>query len=142
MYAASLLPYIDRIVLLEEGSVLDTGSYEDIKTRRPDMFKWDEHETNLNSDSTIEESLAGTEAEPEGSRSTTAGRHGQISSSDRGGFNRQKGNWSVYAYYGKKAGKLSLFLWVLSTLIGAISNSYSSKSMLQCPSLMIQPLSK
>jgi hypothetical protein len=124
---------VDSIVLLEEGSISDTGSYEYIKARRPDMFKWNEHKPDFDSDQANEESSADPEVEPQGSHSTTPERQGQISCSNRVEFSRQKGSWSVYAYYGKKASKLSLFLWALSTLVGAISNSYSSKSMLSVP---------
>lgn len=124
---------MDSVVLLEEGSISDTGSYEHIKARKPDMFRWNEHTTDTNDDRTKEESSAGHEAEPQGSNSTTSQQQGQIGGSDRAGFSRQKGSWSVYSYYGKKAGKLSLFLWAISTLIGAISNSYSSKHMPSVP---------
>jgi hypothetical protein len=43
---------------------------------------------------------------------------------------RQRGSWSVYIYYGKSAGLLRIILWALSTLVGAVANSYSSKSAL------------
>ncbi|KAG8415785.1 hypothetical protein J3458_009605 [Metarhizium acridum] len=122
---SSLLPYMDSIVLLQDGFVLDTGSYGHIKARRPDMLKWDGHKTDFNSDLADEDGSAGPEVEPKGLKSTAPGRQGQIGSPNSG-FSRQKRNWSVYAYYGKKAGKLSLFLWALSTLVGAISNSYST----------------
>ncbi|UKZ80163.1 hypothetical protein TrVFT333_007920 [Trichoderma virens FT-333] len=72
-----------------------------------------------------EEISARPEVESQGSNSTAPRRQGLISSSNRDEFSRQKGSWSVYAYYGEKAGKLSLLVWALSTLIGAISNSYS-----------------
>ncbi|KAL6828791.1 P-loop containing nucleoside triphosphate hydrolase protein [Trichoderma sp. SZMC 28015] len=123
---SSLLPYMDSVVLLEEGSISDTGSYEHIKARKPDMFRWGEHTTDSNYDQAKEESSAGHEMEPQGSNSTASQPQGQIGGSDRDEFSRQKGSWSVYSYYSKKAGKLSLFLWAISTLIGAISNSYST----------------
>ncbi|KAL7941244.1 P-loop containing nucleoside triphosphate hydrolase protein [Trichoderma barbatum] len=123
---SSLLPFMDSIVVLEEGTVLDTGSYEHIKERRPNMFKWDGHKTDFDSDLANEGSSASPVGEPKGSTCTASRGQGQMSSSNEGGFLRQEGNWSVYAYYGKKAGNLSLFLWALSTLIGAISNSYST----------------
>lgn len=40
---------------------------------------------------------------------------------------RQAGNWSVYAYYSKSAGVMSLLFWALFTLTGAVSASYSSE---------------
>ncbi|UKZ54381.1 hypothetical protein TrVGV298_008189 [Trichoderma virens] len=123
---SSLLPYMDSIILLEEGSISNTGSYEHFKTRRPDMFKWDGHKTDFNADQVNEEISARPEVESQGSNSTAPRRQGLISSSNRDEFSRQKGSWSVYAYYGEKAGKLSLLVWALSTLIGAISNSYST----------------
>lgn len=124
---------MDSVVLLEEGSISDTGSYEHIKARKPDIFKWDEHKTDSNHDRVKEESSAGPGVESRSFNSSAPERQGQISSSNRARSSRQKGSWSVYSYYGKKAGKLSLFLWAISTLIGAISNSYSSKHMPSVP---------
>jgi hypothetical protein len=83
--------------------------------------KWSDNEkAKSNSDPVEDENSAGLPVQ-----------QNQIAAGEKkAGFSRQKGNWSVYAYYGKKTGKLSLLVWALSTLIGGISNAYSSESIL------------
>ncbi|KAK4067234.1 uncharacterized protein Triagg1_7677 [Trichoderma aggressivum f. europaeum] len=123
---SNLFPYMDNVVLLHKGSISDTGSYKRIKARNPDMFKLDDHKPDFNYDRVKEEGSAGPRVESQGSNSTAPEQRGQISSSNGAGFSRQKGSWSVYSYYGEKVGKLFLFSWAISTLIGAISDSSSS----------------
>jgi hypothetical protein len=124
---------VDNIILVENGFVTDTGSLEQIRLRRPDMFKWSgDDKAKSDSDPVEDENSAGLQvAGPRDLKSVPPVQQNQIASGEKkAGFSRQKGNWSVYVYYGKKTGKLSLLVWALSTLIGGISNAYSSESIL------------
>ncbi|KAK1752303.1 canalicular multispecific organic anion transporter 1 [Echria macrotheca] len=125
-----VLPQVDTVVLLNEGRLLDHGSYQEICERRPELIKLQQEEADQyesRGDSSVKaKNLPKMETVQSTVKNSPEGEQDEEPERAVGDASRQKGNWSVYAYYAKKAGKVSIFLWVLSTVIGAVANAYSS----------------
>lgn len=122
-----LLPHMDMIVALNDGRLLDSGSYKEIRERRPEILKMEDDDFYRSyRDPGEEPSPLDLEIAPNIAKPAAQIKSNQVSDSSSLTLRRQKGNWGVYVYYAKKAGRLSIFLWALSTLVGAVSNAYSS----------------
>jgi ABC-type bacteriocin/lantibiotic exporter with double-glycine peptidase domain len=119
-----LLPYMDAIVVLDDGKLVASGSHEEIREQRPEIFST-KGEHHLDPPEPLDIDVDGEDTSPLGVGA--AQRAAQVGKREMGGSRRQKGSWHVYLYYANKAGKLSVFLWGFSTLGGAVSSAYSSE---------------
>jgi len=108
---------MDRIVVLGGGKVVETGSYEDILVRSADLVA--EAEATLpvgdGNDSETDEKM---------SRDTPADASVVIADAEETAqqtdLTRQNGSWSVYKYYTRSAGVLTVFCWMFFTVMGAV----------------------
>jgi ATP-binding cassette subfamily C (CFTR/MRP) protein 1 len=118
-----LLPYMDTIVVLNSGTIVDVGTYSGLQqsgslvghTERV-LDTDDEESSGKNGGierSTPEEELSAPVANP--------------LPTEQGPFARRNGSWSVYGYYYRSAGVITVFLWALSTLVGAVSMNVMRK---------------
>ncbi|KAI1406922.1 P-loop containing nucleoside triphosphate hydrolase protein [Hypoxylon sp. FL1857] len=122
-----MMVHMDKIIALDDGELVDLGSYEEMKTRRPELLKREEKESYESHHSSGDEpTTLSLEAPQSTAKKAVAVRTAVSSDSSQADARRQQGAWSVYLYYGKKVGKLSLFLWASFTLIGAVSAAYST----------------
>lgn len=111
-------------MVLEKGQVVDHGSYDEIILRTPDLI---EEEVSPASDITF------VDAQPNFDEQTHPdNENASLLSEERVQEEvlswKQDGSWSVYSYYYKSAGTLSIFLWALCTIISAVSTNYARKS--------------
>ena len=116
---------MDTIVTLDSGRLVAHGSYGATKQEASHVLKrlLQPGQSDDVSQNNVEIRLV---SEPIIERRQNATTSTSILRDDH----RQRGNWSVYIYYGKSAGLLPMLFWALSTLVGAVANSYSSKSAL------------
>ncbi|EGZ74846.1 P-loop containing nucleoside triphosphate hydrolase protein [Neurospora tetrasperma FGSC 2509] len=119
-----LLPYMDEIIVLEGGKFADIGSYSEIQSRG------DLKLMAMTDDDVIESGEEQQSATDEVSRDSKSPATTQKPSdtttrqATKPNFERRQGSWSVYAYYARSAGALSLSLWAFFTILGAITSNY------------------
>ncbi|KAJ5716375.1 hypothetical protein N7493_008286 [Penicillium malachiteum] len=109
-----LLQYADEIIVLEDGNIVDTGSYEAITRRGPDISA----KALTNTNRIIEdEGFAERENENEKKAPSTAPPAGP-SISESTDHTKRNGTWSVYKYYYDSAGftPFALFLFFTFSL--------------------------
>lgn len=119
-----ILPYMDEIVVLESGKVADIGSYSQIQSRGDLKLM-----VMTDDDDTIEsgEQENHSQEAPQDSKiaATTPKSPGNQQQPPKPpNLERRQGSWSVYAYYARSAGALSLSLWAFFTVLGAITSNY------------------
>lgn len=126
-FTERLLPYMDEIIVLEGGKIGDIGSYSEIQSRG------DLKLMAMTDDDVIESGEEQQTATDEVSRDSKSPAMTQKPSdtttrqATKPNFERRQGSWSVYAYYAyyaRSAGALSLSLWALFTILGAITSNY------------------
>nr|CAC28822.2 related to multidrug resistance-associated protein [Neurospora crassa] len=120
-----LLPYMDEIIVLEGGKIGDIGSYSEIQSRGDLKLM-----AMTDDDDVIESGEEQQSATDEVSRDSKSPAMTQKPSDTtnrqpiKPNFERRQGSWSVYAYYARSAGALSLSLWAFFTVLGAITSNY------------------
>jgi len=115
---------VDSVVVLDNGSVADVGSYEQLKLRSATLME--------KVSSVIEDSEAnGEDDENDGSNSDdtspVAADDDQSMVTEQDGDDKRDRSWAVYSYYCRSASALSLILWGAFTFIGAIASSATSR---------------
>lgn len=115
---------MDSVVVLDNGSVADVGSYEQLKLRSATLME--------KVSSVIEDLEADDEDdEDDGSNSDDASPvavdDDQSVVTEEHGDDKRDRSWAVYSYYCRSASVLSLVLWGTFTFIGAIASSATSK---------------
>lgn len=115
---------MDTIVVLDNGRIADQGTFEEVQQRSAGLIA--QAEASLEVDEESSKIQSATEEGPlhQAQRSLSETDDSNV---QEGGEGRQSGNWSVYAYYCKSAGALSMFLWVLGTMLGAVFGSITCR---------------
>ncbi|KAJ3497293.1 hypothetical protein NLG97_g2019 [Lecanicillium saksenae] len=112
-----ILPYMDSVVVMENGRVTDADSFEQVKLRSPELLKA----------TTTDEAPEHTEEdEPNATARAASIDEDPETALEQDSLRRRTGSWSVYSYYGRSAGATSLTLWIIFTFIGAVAGSYTS----------------
>ncbi|KAI0837465.1 P-loop containing nucleoside triphosphate hydrolase protein [Hypoxylon sp. FL0890] len=126
-YDLRMAIHMDQIIALDDGRLAEFGSYDKIKQRKPELLNIVEKESYESHRGLAGESSPSTPEAPQSTAKQLAvvGTTDSLNPSQLD-TRRQQGTWSVYLYYGKKASKVSLLLWLSSTLIGAISGACST----------------
>ncbi|KAM7205481.1 P-loop containing nucleoside triphosphate hydrolase protein [Naviculisporaceae sp. PSN 640] len=119
-HSRQILPYMDSIVVLENGRLADQGSFEEIRMRSGSLI---EH-----AEASVQAGDEPSEIENPTEDSVLSKAQSNISETENlilqeGGSGRQSGNWSVYTYYCKSAGAPSMFMWALGTIMSAVFGS-------------------
>ncbi|ODA81829.1 hypothetical protein RJ55_00334 [Drechmeria coniospora] len=115
-HSQRFLSYMDSIVVLGNGGIVDVGSHEQVRSKLGSLTA----QAELAVDATSH-TVAGTagKEEPENTEASEYAAD-DAAASDKGGSQRKNGNWSVYSYYAKSARALSITLWIAFTLVGAV----------------------
>lgn len=121
-----MLPYMDTIVVLDNGSLADQGSFEEIRMRSANLIEHAEASVQVDDSASEIEHAA---EEPVLSKAQSSMSETEDLILQDGGSGRQSGNWSVYTYYCKSAGAPSMFLWALGTILGAVFGSMTCELM-------------
>lgn len=114
---------MDTLVLLESGKLVDCGSYEEIRVRRPGVI--DQEATRFDTESRAEEIEADSPLEHETSQAARLVDGDEVDPEEVN-LQRRYGSWAVYAYYSRSAGFWTILLWAFFTLIGAVAASLTS----------------
>ncbi|KAJ4414158.1 hypothetical protein N0V85_003255 [Neurospora sp. IMI 360204] len=118
-----LLPYMDQIIVLEGGKIADIGSYSEIQSRGDLKLMVMADEDAIES----EEQQSPTDEAPRDKTYATTPKPSDTTQQQqptKPNLERRQGSWSVYAYYARSAGALSLSLWAFFTVLGAITSNY------------------
>ncbi|KAI9745550.1 MAG: hypothetical protein M1818_001084 [Claussenomyces sp. TS43310] len=113
-----LLSYADEIISLEEGKVIDQGSWEQILARTPAI------NTKLGSsagDISNVEDAGGQEEVDVGNNDASETLRSEYTDQLR-----QKGAWSVYMYYFRSAGYIPLAFFAIFTVVEAFCNNFGT----------------
>ncbi|KAK1778360.1 P-loop containing nucleoside triphosphate hydrolase protein [Copromyces sp. CBS 386.78] len=105
-----LLPYMNEIIVLESGKIADIGSYNKIQSRGDLKLMV------MTDDDTIDTT--------KGQQNPAITTPQQQQPAKPPNLERRQGSWSVYSYYARSAGALSLSLWAFFTILGAITSNY------------------
>jgi ATP-binding cassette subfamily C (CFTR/MRP) protein 1 len=119
----SVLPYMDEIIVMDNGVVVNLGSYSDIRLTMAELAGSEDV-----TDESSNRELAGqdriqnqsTASAPTFTHQTSAANPQELD------LQRRQGSWSVYAYYCRSAGTIHTVFWVVFTLAGAVSSNYMS----------------
>ncbi|KAL7904095.1 ABC transporter [Trichoderma velutinum] len=116
-HSRRILPYMDSVVVLDNGRVAEADSYEHVRLRPGTIL-----ETAI----VDQDSAYIDEDEPKRSRAIPSVDENQETALEQDLLHRRMGSWSVYSYYCRSAGAVSLVLWVIFTFVGAITASYTA----------------
>lgn len=115
---------MDEIIVLDGGKIADVGSHSEIQSRGDlklmAMTDGDAIESG-------QEQQSATDEVPRDSKSPAKTQNPSDTTNQqptKPKFERRQGSWSVYAYYARSAGALSLSLWAFFTILGAITSNY------------------
>ncbi|KAJ5949963.1 ATP-binding cassette transporter [Penicillium verhagenii] len=116
-----LLQFADEIIVLENGRVIDTGSYESIIRRGPDISAraW------TNASGIVEED-ASTEQESKDKKEPNTAPSASPSTSGAADHNKRNGSWSVYKYYYESAGFTPFAVFISFTLAEAFCSNFTT----------------
>lgn len=108
---------MDAIVVFDDGKIADTGSYNEVLARSAKLVQQAEATLEIDSKALkegigLDETDSGHQASPSAEERPTA---------QQDNLARQHGSWSVYRYYYRSAGAISVFFWAFFTLLGAVS---------------------
>lgn len=109
---------MDSVVVLDNGRVAEADSYKHVKLRPGTLVETamvDQDSEHIDED------------EPKSSGAIPSVDEDQETALEQDSLHRRTGSWSVYSYYCRSAGAVSLVLWVIFTFIGAITASYTGR---------------
>ncbi|KAJ5698780.1 hypothetical protein N7462_000785 [Penicillium macrosclerotiorum] len=114
-----LLPYADNVVLLENGRISKSGSYDEIRGSLPH----DNHSQD-SADSSIQEAIGSQKDKVE----TSLNRFTSNADDENAELNpsRRDGNWSVYRYYFRSAGLVVMLILVFLVLVCGFADRFST----------------
>ncbi|KAM4064462.1 ABC transporter transmembrane domain-containing protein [Hirsutella rhossiliensis] len=119
-----ILSQMDSIIVLNEGRVVDSGSFEEVRSRNASLIQRIEISTDLSSIETDSDMETPARSEEEQERSVPPALSPENGSADLN-LNRRSGSWSVYGYYCRSAGNVPLIFWASFTIIGAVATNYA-----------------
>jgi hypothetical protein len=118
---------MDSIAVLDSGRLASYGSYQEVEIQSAKLLQQAEQE--IGSVAQLEGHQNDVRHRPESETSGTVNQSG-TSLSNMLNLQRSNGNWTVYSYYSRAAGSLSLLLLVLFTVMSSITANYMSKMLL------------
>ena len=124
-----LLSYADHIIVLDDGKVLDNGSYRELLAHSPELFA---APTSREEDSEDEPKLSIKE-DMSRSRIEKSDCRGKVKENGRSNDSvdilRRNGTWGVYQYYIQQAGPYICLAAVGVLIIQAFTAEYASESL-------------
>lgn len=115
---------MDSIAILDGGRLADYGSYEEVRSRSAALIEQAEVTEDLLPRNTDDITNAAEQANLE---HTPLVDDADGTPPEAVTLERRSGSWSVYTYYARSAGVVSVLFWSLSTVIGAVATNYTSK---------------
>ncbi|KAJ5675249.1 uncharacterized protein N7477_005183 [Penicillium maclennaniae] len=114
-----LLPFADKIVLLEGGKIILTGTYDQVRSTWPEDSHDQVHESGSDDGNTI--------IEKTGAATTILSNIGATEADNTDADNsRRKGNWSVYTYYFESSGRVLIAILAASIAIVSFVDKFST----------------
>ncbi|KAK9777262.1 putative ATP-binding cassette transporter [Seiridium cardinale] len=117
-----ILRYMDIVLVLEGGKLIHSGPFHELQ-------HWSAGFSERNSSSETITEVAGTHSSDNDTSTHSQAPHQATDSPGEDSMEldeRQTGNWSVYVYYCRSAGALSMILWGVSLLLGAVCSGVST----------------
>ncbi|KAE8326609.1 P-loop containing nucleoside triphosphate hydrolase protein [Aspergillus sergii] len=116
----NLLAHADEVILLDNGQVVEQGTYQYILERSPEIAtKLQEHASASDiADSEVDDFEH--RSEPPSSSGPDTPTHQDVD------WSRQRGTWSVYQYYFRRAGYVSLIIFLVFAIIYSFSSVFST----------------
>jgi ATP-binding cassette subfamily C (CFTR/MRP) protein 1 len=127
MYADYLLPQADSIIIMEDGRIVDRGSYPEIVARHPRLAM----QLHNNCDNGL--SAPGTDSvspniETSPKTPETKILEGEIKEKEEEEQSfRQRGTWNVYSFYFKNAGYSFLAIFVALVIVEVLASNLTSE---------------
>ncbi|KAJ5928177.1 ATP-binding cassette transporter [Penicillium verhagenii] len=115
-----LLQFADQIIVLENGRVIDTGSYESIIRREPEISAkaW------TNAKGIVEED-GSAEQESKDQKEPNTAPSASPSTPGAADHTKRNGTWSVYKYYYESAGFAPFAVFISLTLAEALCSNFT-----------------
>ncbi|KAK4452861.1 P-loop containing nucleoside triphosphate hydrolase protein [Podospora aff. communis PSN243] len=107
-----ILPLMDRVIVLDSGTISDTGAYDGI-LQRGNRFV-ERAEAGLGAS----EGISDVESHHE-----TSSKSAKVTPEEALDLTRRSGSWEVYEYYTRSAGLVTAFFWIFWTFAGAVFTS-------------------
>lgn len=132
----SLLPYADEVILLDNGHKVLQCTYQELIDQLPEYTQSDLDEKLDKNDKHDEvcgqDPNEATETKPLSRQSSSAESDESDSESTllKHNLARRNGSWSVYSYYGRKAGLLQVGLFIALSLSYGFTTQFSCKLLL------------
>jgi ABC-type transport system involved in cytochrome bd biosynthesis fused ATPase/permease subunit len=119
----SLLQYADEIIVLEKGRIVDTGSYESIIRREPDISA----RALTNANEIVEEDAFVKQERRVEMKAPVAAPSASPSNPGAADHTKRNGTWSIYKNYYEGAGFTPFAFFVFFTLAEAFCSNFTSK---------------
>ncbi|KAJ6007677.1 hypothetical protein N7540_011653 [Penicillium herquei] len=121
-----LLQYADEIIVLEDGRIVDTGSYEAIIRQEPDISANLKTLTNTNQ-VTEDDVFQVSEQENENEKKAPSTVPPSSSSTPEAtDYTKRNGTWSVYKYYYDSAGFTPFAFFLFFTVVEAFCSNFTT----------------
>lgn len=122
MISGRILPFMDSVVVLEGGRLTNCGPCREIQGEESYVFGPEEAVLKPETQSVDERRDTGEDSDSETLRGSSS--PGTITA-QQFSLQRQTGNWSVYKYYSRTAGRWVLIIWALFTISEAVFANFA-----------------
>ncbi|KAJ6002428.1 hypothetical protein N7451_004975 [Penicillium sp. IBT 35674x] len=121
-HTESLLQYADEIIVLENGRIVDTGSYESLIRREPDISA----RALTNANEVVEDDAFAEQESKDEQKAPNTAPSASRSTSGAADHTKRNGTWSVYKYYYESAGFTPFAVFIFFTLAEAFCSDFTT----------------
>jgi ABC-type multidrug transport system ATPase subunit len=124
-----MLPYADRLIILDKGRMIDSGPPREMIENHPQLTS--QSSSYSNADSTLTSRSVQSESKMDQSKLIADVTDAEETTTD--GLYRQSGSWHVYQFYIKSSGYLLLMIFIFLLLSSALSSNFAGERLLLSP---------
>jgi hypothetical protein len=124
-----MLPYADRLIILDNGQMIDSGPPREMIENHPQLTS--QSSSYSNADSTLTSRSVQSESKMDQSKLIADVTDAEETTTD--GLYRQSGSWHVYQFYIKSSGYLLLMIFIFLLLSSVLSSNFAGERPLLSP---------
>lgn len=130
---------MDTIIVLDSGKIVQAGTPNEVYPTAASLTEAEEPLLESKRSATVSETdqrrTSANEMATIDSTTVLTLPNSEVEPDEEPDFERQRGSWSVYTYYGRNAGALSALCYILSSAVAAAFGNISGKSLVANQSL-------